>query len=74
MEILQLIQKNNLTGITTKYNEVFDKENKEKGILNNNIIFTTKYLYGKGKMYAKLSKDSEIHGKDFYKLFFCVLN
>ena len=52
-----------------RYNEVFDKENKEKGILNNNIIFTTKYLYGNGKMYAKLSKDSEIHGKDFYKLF-----
>ena len=52
-----------------RYNEVFDKENKEKGIINNNIIFTTKYLYGNGKMFAKLSKDSEIHGKEFYKLF-----
>jgi hypothetical protein len=52
-----------------RYNEVFDKENKEKGILNNNIIFTTNYLYGNGKMYAKLYKDSEIHGEDFYKFF-----
>ena len=52
-----------------RYNEVFDKENKAKGILNNNIIFTTNYLYGNGKMYAKLYKDSEIHGEDFYKFF-----
>ena len=52
-----------------RYNEVFDKENKEKGILNNNIVFTTRYLYGNGKMYAKLFKDSEIHGEDFYKFF-----
>jgi len=52
-----------------RYNEVFDKENKAKGILNNNIIFTTKYLYGNGKMYAKLFKDSEIHGGEFYKFF-----
>ena len=52
-----------------RYNEVFDKENKGKGILNNNIIFTTNYLYGKGRMYAKLYKDSEIHGEDFYQFF-----
>ena len=52
-----------------RYNEVFDKENKAKGILNNNIIFTTNYLYGNGKMYTKLYKDSEIHGENFYKLF-----
>ena len=52
-----------------RYNEVFDKENKKKGILQNSIIFTTQYLYGNGKMYAKLFKDSEIHGKDFYKFF-----
>ena len=52
-----------------RYNEVFDKENKEKGILNNNIVFTTQYLYGNGKMYAKLFKDSEIHGEDFYQFF-----
>jgi hypothetical protein len=52
-----------------RYNEVFDKENKAKGIMNNNIIFTTNYLYGNGKMYAKLYKDSEIHGADFYKYF-----
>ncbi len=52
-----------------RYNEVFDKENKGKGILNNNIIFTTNYLYGKGRMYAKLYKASEIHGEDFYQFF-----
>ena len=52
-----------------RYNEVFDKENKEKGILNNNIVFTTQYLYGNGIMYAKLFKDSEIHGEEFYKHF-----
>ena len=52
-----------------RYNEVFDKENKKKGILNNHIIFTTQYLYGNGKMYAKLFKDSEIHGEGFYKYF-----
>ena len=52
-----------------RYNEVFDKENKKKGILNNNIVFTTQYLYGNGKMYAKLFKDSEIHGQDFYQFF-----
>ena len=52
-----------------RYNEVFDKENKAKGIINNNIIFTTNYLYGNGKMYTKLYKDSEIHGEDFYKFF-----
>ena len=52
-----------------RYNEVFDKENKKKGILQNAIIFTTQYLYGNGKMYAKLFKDSEIHGEDFYKYF-----
>ena len=52
-----------------RYNEVFDKENKNKGILHNTIIFTTQYLYGNGKMYAKLFKDSEIHGEDFYKHF-----
>ena len=52
-----------------RYNEVFDKENKKKGILNNNIIFTTQYLYGNGKMFAKLYKDSEIHGENFYKFF-----
>jgi hypothetical protein len=52
-----------------RYNEVFDKENKKKGILNNRIIFTTQYLYGNGKMYAKLFKDSEIHGEGFYKYF-----
>ena len=52
-----------------RYNEVFDKENKKKGILENSIIFTTQYLFGNGKMYAKLFKDSEIHGQEFYKYF-----
>ena len=52
-----------------RYNEVFDKENSKKGIFDNTIIFTTQYLYGNGKMYAKLFKDSEIHGEDFYKFF-----
>ena len=52
-----------------RYNEVFDKENKKKGIFDNTIVFTTQYLYGNGKMYAKLFKDSEIHGENFYKYF-----
>ena len=52
-----------------RYNEVFDKENKKRGVFDNSIIFTTQYLYGNGKMYAKLFKDSEIHGEDFYKYF-----
>ena len=52
-----------------RYNEVFDKENQKKGVYDNTIIFTTQYLYGNGKMYAKLFKDSEIHGEDFYKYF-----
>ena len=52
-----------------RYNEVFDKEIKKRGVFENNIIFTTQYLYGNGKMYAKLFKDSEIHGDNFYKYF-----
>ena len=52
-----------------RYNEVFDKENKKHGVLGNSIIFTTQYLYGNGKMYAKLFRDSEIHGNNFYKYF-----
>ena len=52
-----------------RYNEVFDKENKKRGVFDNSIIFTTQYLYGNGKMYAKLFKDSEIHGENFYKFF-----
>jgi hypothetical protein len=52
-----------------RYSDVYDKNNVENGINHNEIIFTTQYLYGNGKMYAKLFKDSEIHGENFYKYF-----
>ncbi len=37
-----------------RYNEVFDKNNKENGIDHNEIIFTSEYLYGSGFMYSKI--------------------
>ena len=53
-----------------RYNEVFDKNNKENGIDHNEIIFTSEYLYGSGFMYSKIYIDKELHNSnEFYKNF-----
>ena len=53
-----------------RYNDVWNKNNGDKGIAHNEIIFTTQYLYGSGYMYSKLYVDSELHNSnDFYKSF-----
>ena len=53
-----------------RFSDVYDKNNVDNGINHNEIIFTTDYLYGSGRMYAKVYVDKEIHNYDeFYKNF-----
>ena len=45
-----------------RYNNVFidNFSDKDKNINKNEIIFTTQYIYGNGKMYASIYKDQEL--------------
>ena len=53
-----------------RYNEVFNKNNKEFGINHNEIIFTSEYLYGSGTMFSKVFIDKELYSSnEFYKNF-----
>ena len=44
-----------------RYDDVYSSQNKDFGINENEIIFTTQYLYGNGMMYAKLLKDEDLY-------------
>ena len=44
-----------------RYDDVYSPQNKEYGINENEIIFTSQYLYGNGMMYAKLLKDEDLY-------------
>jgi hypothetical protein len=55
-----------------RYNDVYDKNNLENGLDNNDFVFTSKYLYGSGFMYAKAFTDKELHNpnsEEFYNNF-----
>jgi hypothetical protein len=53
-----------------RYTDVFLDKNKESSINYNEVIFTSKYLYGNGIMYAKVVKDEEFHKiKNISKVF-----
>ena len=53
-----------------RYTDVFLNQNKENSVNYNEVIFTTKYLYGNGIMYAKVVKDEEFHKvKNISKIF-----
>ena len=43
-----------------RYNNVFDEDNSNLNIFRNEIIFTTQYIYGNGKMYASVYKEQEL--------------
>ena len=53
-----------------RYNEVFSKINKEKGINHNEIVFTTEYLYGSGFMFTKTFIENQlVRSNEFYQNF-----
>ena len=53
-----------------RYDDVYSDKNNDYGINENEIIFTTQYLYGNGMMYAKLLKDEDLYKtKKFYDNF-----
>ena len=43
-----------------RYNNVFNDYHKTLDVKKNEIIFTTQYIYGNGKMYASIYKDQEL--------------
>ena len=53
-----------------RYNDVFNRNNKESGIDHNEIVFTSEYLYGSGTMFSKNYIDKELYSSnEFYKNF-----
>jgi len=53
-----------------RYNDVFNRNNKENGIDHNEIVFTSEYLYGSGTMFSKNYIDKELYSSnEFYKNF-----
>ena len=43
-----------------RYNNVYNDANKDRNINKNEIIFTTQYIYGNGKMYASIYKEQDL--------------
>ena len=54
-----------------RYDSVFSKVNNVLNIEENEIIFTSQFLYGDGELYATIYKDHDLNeaGKKFYSLF-----
>jgi len=54
-----------------RYDSVFRKNNDLLNMEENEIIFTSQYLYGDGELYATIYKDQDLNeaGKKFYSLF-----
>ena len=52
-----------------RYDNVFKSTGEEANIFKTNeIIFTSQYIFGNGRMYANLLKDQDISGQDGKKL------
>ena len=43
-----------------RYNNVYTELNRDKNVNRNEIIFTTQYIYGNGKMYASIYKEQDL--------------
>ena len=54
-----------------RYDQVFSYVNSNLDIEENEIIFTSQFLYGDGQLYATIYKDQDLNeaGKKFYSLF-----
>ena len=54
-----------------RYNNVYSENNINNNINKNEIIFTTQYIYGNGKMYASIFKEQELtESRKKYQEFF----
>ena len=54
-----------------RYDKVYSKINSYLNIEENEIIFTSQFLYGDGELYGSIYKDQDLNeaGKKFYSLF-----
>ena len=43
-----------------RYNDVYTAISKEKNLNKNEVIFTTQYIYGNGKMFASIYKEQDL--------------